>query len=81
MLSPENLTMQMIQFGRRMRELRKHRNLTLQEIEKVIGISNSKLSKIENGMANVEFQTMARIADALDVPVKELFNFDGALPL
>ncbi len=70
----------MAQFGQRLREIRKRKKLTLQKLEAVTGISNSKISKIENGMINVEFQTIARLADALEVEMMELFNYEGRLP-
>jgi transcriptional regulator with XRE-family HTH domain len=79
-MQPEKLTQQMAQFGQRLREIRKRKKLTLQKLEAVTGISNSKISKIENGMINVEFQTIARLADALEVEMMELFNYEGRLP-
>lgn len=77
---PENLTIELMRFGNRVRELRKDRNLTLQEIEKEIGINNSKLSKIERGMINVEFQTIVKLAGVFKVELVELFNYEGEFP-
>ncbi|WP_276484109.1 helix-turn-helix domain-containing protein [Paraflavitalea pollutisoli] len=77
---PEKLTLELMRFGQRIHQLRKHRGFTLQGIEREIGISNSTLSKIENGMVNVEFQTIVKIAGVLKVELVELFNYDGQLP-
>ncbi len=69
-----------MRFGQRMREIRKHKNLTLQNLEAATGMHNSKISKIENGQTNVEFNTIARMAEALGVEIMDLFNYDGPLP-
>jgi len=80
LLAPEELTTQLLRFGYRIREIRQERIYTLQQLETKSGISNSKLSKIEKGMINTEFQTIVRIAHALEVEMVELFNYDGTLP-
>lgn len=67
-------------FGQRVREIRKHQNLGLQDLQAVTGIDHSKLSKIERGLINVEFNTITRLADALGVEIMDLFNYDGPLP-
>lgn len=70
----------MTRFGQRVRKIRKHKSLTLLDLEAATKISNSKLSKIENGLVNVEFITIVRIAEALGVEIMELFNYGGPLP-
>lgn len=76
----EQLAYQLERFGQRMRAIRKHKNLTLVDLETITGIANGKISKIENGGTNVEFNTIVRLADALGVEIMELFNYDGPLP-
>jgi HTH-type transcriptional regulator, competence development regulator len=71
---------QMVKFGQRMRKIRKHRSLTLLDLESETNIPNGRLSKIENGLVNVEFITVARIAEALGVEIMELYNYVGPLP-
>lgn len=61
-------------FGKRMREIRKQKKMTLVELEVEIGITNGTLSKIENGLQNIEFITIIRIAEGLRVAAKELFK-------
>jgi transcriptional regulator with XRE-family HTH domain len=39
------------------------------------GISNGALSRIENGKKNIEFVTISKLADALEVELVELFKF------
>ncbi len=61
-------------FGKRMREIRKQKKMTLVDLEVEIGITNGTLSKIENGLQNIEFITIIRIAHGLGVEAKELFK-------
>lgn len=69
-----------MRFGQRMREIRKHKKLTTLDLHAATGINHSKISKIERGLINVEFYTIARIAEALEVEIMDLFNYDGRLP-
>lgn len=69
-----------MRFGQRMREIRKHKKLTLKDLEATTGMQNSKISRIENGLTNVEFFTIVRMAEALGVEVMDLFDYDGPLP-
>jgi transcriptional regulator with XRE-family HTH domain len=66
--------------GKRIKRLRKHRNLTLLELETISGINDSDLSRYEQGKENHEFLTIYKIAKALGVEVHVLTNYDGALP-
>ncbi|WP_315821291.1 helix-turn-helix transcriptional regulator [Paraflavitalea speifideaquila] len=49
-------------------------------MQSITGMHHGKISKIENGLVNMEFYTIARMADALEVEIMELFNYDGPLP-
>lgn len=64
------------QTGARIRLLRKERNMSLRDLAYSIGMESSNLSVIENGKSNPQLLTYARIAAALHVTLKDLFNFD-----
>ncbi len=66
--------------GERLRELRKHRNLRLVDMEVLSGIQDSKLSRIERGLENIEFHTIFKLATALQVSLLEIFDYNGELP-
>ena len=66
--------------GKRIKQLRKHRNLTLLELETISGINDSDLSRYEQGKENLEFLTIYKIAKALEVEVHVLTHYDGDLP-
>lgn len=74
------LNNELITFGNRNRKIRKHRGLTLAQMEALCGLQETKLSKIERGKINIEFQTILKIAKALQVEIKEIFDYDGELP-
>jgi transcriptional regulator with XRE-family HTH domain len=60
-------------FGGEVRELRKARRLTLQDLSDATGISLSHLSAIERGAANPSMDTIVSIAAALSVSPDWLF--------
>ncbi len=49
-------------------------------MEILSGIQDSKLSRIERGLENIEFHTIFKIAKALQVKVIEVFDYNGPLP-
>jgi transcriptional regulator with XRE-family HTH domain len=62
----------------RIKELRKERGLTLEELAEKAGMSVSFLSMIENGKRNVNAARLDALARALNVRIPELLR-DGAL--
>lgn len=73
-MDQEKYTSYLLAFGQRMREIRKEKKMTLIDLEIETGISNGKLSKIENGLVNVEFFTIVKIAEGLDAKIVEFFK-------
>jgi transcriptional regulator with XRE-family HTH domain len=64
------------QIGGRIRTLRKKQELSLRDLAFKIGMEPSNLSVIENGKSNPQLLTYAKIASALQLSLKELFDFD-----
>jgi len=64
------------QIGRNIRRIRLSRNLELSELCVILGVSEGHLSDIESGKANVFASEMFQFADALEMPVSELYLFD-----
>ncbi|MBV9676389.1 MAG: helix-turn-helix transcriptional regulator [Acidobacteriaceae bacterium] len=58
----------------RLRELRQQRSMTLQDVAEKAGFSKGLLSKIETGVVSPPIATLAKLADALHVPIGELFD-------
>ncbi len=64
--------------ARRIRELRQQRGMTLKTVAESAGFSKGLLSKIETGAVSPPIATLAKLAEALDLPIGELF--DGQEP-
>jgi len=63
------------QFGLRLRYLRRRNDLTQEELAEAANISVDFLSNLERGINAPSFETIERIAKALDVSVTNLFEF------
>lgn len=60
--------------GMNIRRLRRIRQLTQEQLALDAGISSDYLSRMELGKENPTIDVLARLADALDVAITELFH-------
>lgn len=60
--------------GRKIRQLRKERNLTQTELSTRIGIQQSDLSRMEKGEYRVSLDTLFRILSELQMSIGEFFD-------
>jgi quercetin dioxygenase-like cupin family protein/DNA-binding Xre family transcriptional regulator len=58
----------------RVREFRLAKGISLAELARLTGMSKAMLSKIENAQTSCSLSSLARLADALAVPVTALFR-------
>jgi|SRR5581483_5785371 len=58
--------------GKRLKELRKNRNLTAKELAQRAGITPQSLSRIEHGHHDVVFTTLQRLLAAMGYTVRDL---------
>ncbi len=63
-----------LEFGRRIRELRTARGLTLRDAADRLQVSPATMSAIENGKTGVSAERIARLAEELGVPVQSMFG-------
>ena len=61
-------------FGRRVRELRKQKGLTQEQLAEAIGRSVDTVSNIERGSSLTRISTVAAIADVLGVSMSGMFE-------
>jgi len=61
-------------FGKRIRELRKERELSQIELAAKVGIDRSYIGFLERGERNPSLEMIAKIAEALDVTPDELLK-------
>jgi transcriptional regulator with XRE-family HTH domain len=62
--------------GRRVRELRKRRELTQEELAEKAGLDVKFVGSIERGTENPSVQTIQKLAHALSIKVYQIFEFD-----
>jgi transcriptional regulator with XRE-family HTH domain len=60
--------------GLKVREIRNRHGWTLKQLSVLSGLNINTLSMIEKGKTSPSIYTMQRLADALDVPIKEFFE-------
>jgi HTH-type transcriptional regulator, competence development regulator len=77
---PKDYQQELKKLGERIKQIRIYRNLRLLDLEVLSGINDSDLSRYERGIGNIEFQTIFKLAKALDVDVATLTDYDGKLP-
>ena len=77
---PLKVTEEKQRFGRRLQKIRKQRKQVQLDIEVLSHVPSSDISRFENGLGNIELNTIAILADALQVPVSALFDYEGPLP-
>lgn len=58
----------------RIKELRRNRGLTVQELAYRCDMERSNLSRIESGRSNFTLRTLCAICNALEVPLGELLR-------
>ena len=61
----------------RLKELRKLRALSQQELAEAAGIGRATLSRVERGETGAHGRTLRRLANALGVGVEELVRVEG----
>ena len=62
--------LQMDWIGRAIKQTRQERNLTQEELGKLIGVQKAQISRLENKTSNVTMDTLLRVFTALKAKVK-----------
>jgi HTH-type transcriptional regulator / antitoxin HipB len=62
--------LQMDFIGKAVKQARRERHLTQEELGKLVGVQKSQISKIESNAGNVTMETLMRIFNALQAKVK-----------
>ncbi|RPE06055.1 XRE family transcriptional regulator [Chitinophaga lutea] len=66
----------MKKFGLRLKELRKSKKVSQEELAFKAGFELSQIGRIERGTINTSISHVAAIATALEVPASDLFLFE-----
>ncbi len=62
-------------FGKRIQELRKERGMTQEDLAGDVGVDRSYMGFLERGEKNATLDKIGKIAKALHIRLKELFDF------
>ncbi|MBN2175882.1 MAG: helix-turn-helix transcriptional regulator [Bacteroidales bacterium] len=71
--------LQMDLIGKAIKQTRKERNLTQEQLGKLIGVQKAQISRLENNASNVTMDTLLKVFTALKAKVKlqvELSNLN-----
>lgn len=67
---------EIVLFGKRLKEIRESKGLSQLDLEIKSGINRTEISRIENGQKNIEFFTVVKLTVALELEIKDLFDFE-----
>jgi len=71
--------LQLDMIGKAIRQTRKERHITQEELGKLIGVKKAQISRLENNASNVTFDTLFRVFTALKAKVTfqvDILNID-----
>lgn len=71
--NPDNITTKL---GKRIVQIRKEKGIKQVDLAVFVNIDDSSLRKIESGRTNPTTRTLEKIAHALGVSIKDLFDFE-----
>jgi transcriptional regulator with XRE-family HTH domain len=63
------------QLGQRVRELRKSKGLSQEQLAHLSGLSRQYITDVERGARNIAIVNVEKIAKALEIPLSKLFDF------
>ncbi len=69
------LELELARIGDGIRALRKHRNLTQEQLGQLVGVQKAQISKLESNAGNMTLETVVRIISAMKASVT--FKFDS----
>jgi len=65
-------------FGKRLKLMRKVRGLTQEQLAEKLDLSVEMVSFMERGIHAPSFETLGRLSEVLQLPVQDLFAFEGS---
>jgi putative transcriptional regulator len=67
-----------ILFGKRLQEIRKAKGITQEELAQMVEVKETKtIRNWEHGVHGPHFHHLEKIAEVLDISMKDLFDFRG----
>lgn len=63
-------------FGKRIKELRRQRSLTQEELSEMLGVFQKQIGNIETGTTFTTMVNLEKLANIFGVEIKDLFEFN-----
>ena len=63
-------------FGNHIRFLRKSKGISMEKLAELTFVEYSQISRIELGQINTSLDMVFKLANAFNLPAKDLFNFE-----
>ena len=63
-------------FGKRIKELRKNKKLTQEQLAEMVGLDPKQICRIETGTCFTTFETLQKICCIFDIEIFDLFYFE-----
>ena len=63
-------------FGRRIKELRKSKKMTQEQLSEILGLYQKQIGNIETGSYFTTMPNLEKLAEIFDVEIKDLFAFE-----
>jgi transcriptional regulator with XRE-family HTH domain len=70
----------MINLGERIRTIRLSKDISAEHLGKMVGVSQSSISRIEGNVISPSLETLYKICDALEIEIADLFSNNDNLP-
>ncbi len=67
--------------GQAIRQARRERKLTQEQLGELVGVQKAQISKIENSVKNARFETILKVFDALGAKVRFSVELEGKMLL
>ncbi|MBK9715420.1 MAG: helix-turn-helix transcriptional regulator [Kouleothrix sp.] len=61
-------------FGKRLRKIRREKDITQEQLAEAISVTGEFISNLERGKSAPSFETVEKLAQALEVDVGEFFK-------
>ena len=74
-ISEEEIEKHFVELGKRIAFVRENKELKAYEVADKLNMDYSSYTRIEKGRTNPTYRTLVKIADALEVPVKEIVDY------
>lgn len=62
-----------LKFGERLRELRQKRDISQEKLAEEADLHRTYVSSVERGERNISLENISRLAEALEVEIREFF--------